>query len=162
MKPSWGHSTPTCQLCHQEVAEAEARPIPAEGRTILVHTSCFADFAPLVVAAFGSSRITPSAVGLDRLAKNVDGRLVIVHRNYDNEQMPFLVFLAAQTGPVVVTEMYEWAEQNELHIGNPANQVLRLKNKGLVGVVQSPDGKRLIFITDEGRRTIEEYAASLG
>ncbi len=140
----------------------DARAIPAAGRTILVHASCFADFAPLVAAALSPSTAPPRAVGLDRLAKSIDGRLVLIHRTFDNEQMPFLVYLAGQKDPVVVNDMYDWAEQNELHIGNPANQVLRLKNKGLVGVVQSADGKRLIFITDKGRVAIEEYASGLG
>jgi hypothetical protein len=148
-----------CLLCRQEVAPSEARVVHGDGREILVHTSCFDDFAPLVREALATSGVTPPT-GLSKLARSVDGRLVLVHRNFKNEQMPFLVYLAGQKDPVAVTEMYSWAEQNELRIHNMANQVLRLKNKGFISTFDR-EGERVAVITEDGRRAIEEYAASL-
>src|SRR5438445_2339497 len=123
---------PVCLICHHEVADADGRSVASDGRVLIVHPSCFADFSSLVKEALNASSLRPPAVGLDRLAKNVNGRLVLVHRNFPNEQMPFLVYLATERDPVIVADLYKWAEQNELRIRNPANQVLRLKEKGLL------------------------------
>lgn len=150
----------TCLLCRGEVPSSDARVIAADGRELLVHASCFADFVPLVREALGPSGALLPTTGLAKLAKTVDGRLVLVHRSFKNEQMPFLVYLASQKDPVAVTDMYGWAQQNELRIGNMANQVLRLKTKGLIATFDRA-GERVAVITEDGRKAIEEYASSL-
>ncbi len=150
----------TCSLCHQEVGTEQFRRIPAHGHELVVHTSCFEDFAVLVAATTRVSGVQLGATGIDRLVKMMDGRPVLTHRTFPNEQMPFLAFLATQTDAVSVAEMYKWAEQNELRIANPALQVLRLKNKGFISVFDK-DGDRHAIITEDGRKAIAEYAESL-
>ena len=98
---------------------------------------------------------------LDRIARTVANRLVLVHRNFPNEQMPVLAYLAIINQPVPVIDVYNWLEQNELNIKNPANQVLRLKDKGHVATFDQ-EGSRYIVLTDEGRKAIEDYSNSLG
>ncbi len=151
---------PVCPVCHQEVVAAEARAVPSDGGELQVHAACFKTFSSLVKEALRAASVQPSATGLDRLARVVSGRLVLTHRNFPNEQMPFLVYLAAQKDPVVVAETYRWAAQNELRIANPALQILRLKKKGLVATYEN-EGERCVVITDAGRKAIEEFAASV-
>jgi len=149
-----------CPLCHQEVAESDRRPIASSERRLVMHLACFEDFESLVREVGQVPTLTAPKPGFERLAKEVDGHLILVHRDFPNEQMPFLVYLASQENPAVVTDMYNWAEQNELRIRNPANQILRLKEKNHISTYDR-DGKRFAVITDEGRAFVGKFAARL-
>lgn len=131
------------------------------GRRIESHEDCFTDFSLLVRDVLATGDQPPPSQGLDRLARKIGGNLVLVHRAFPNETLPLLVYLAHQSKPVPVTEVYDWLKKNELSIKNPANQILRLKERGLAAAFEEETGRHVI-ITQEGRRIILEYSNSLG
>ena len=151
---------PICFVCRQETDPGHARTIPSGERVLHVHDTCYSDFGALLRSASDDLAMRPTVVGMDKLTKSVGGRLILTHRNFPNEQMPLLAFLARQENPIAVNEVYQWLEQNEVNISNPANQVLRLKNKGLVSTLQDGESRQ-VMITDEGRNVIGEYAKSI-
>ncbi len=102
----------------------------------------------------------PSFSGLQRIARDVDGDIVLVHRQFPNEQLPILVYLAHFSRPTPVIEVYRWLKGNELRIKNPSLALLRLSEKGLVSTIRRGN-ERLALITDKGRMAVEAYAESL-
>lgn len=150
----------TCSLCHLEVAPEQSKTIPAGGHDLVVHSSCFEDFAALVTAASRVPGVPTAPTGLDLLIRTMGGQPVLVHRSFPNEQMPYLAYFAMQEEPVPVADVYQWGEQNEVHSSNASACIMRLRNKGLLSTFDK-DGTRYAVITEDGRKAIEEYAASL-
>jgi hypothetical protein len=97
---------------------------------------------------------------MDRLAKVVDGRLILVHRSFPNEQFPMLVYLARLDGAAPVGDLYTWLRQNELRVKNPSLSLLHLKEKGYVATFDQGNA-RFALITDQGRQALDTYISSL-
>jgi hypothetical protein len=152
---------PDCFVCHHETDPGHARTITSGERVLHIHDTCYSDFGALLQNVMTNRNLRPANVGLEKLTRSVGGRLILIHRNFPNEQMPLLAFLAQHEEPTSVDDVYQWLQQNEVNISNPANQVLRLKNKGLISALQSGESRQ-VMITDEGRKVIEEYAKSIG
>jgi len=110
-------------------------------------------------ALTAAGRSAPVA-GIERIARNVEGDIVLVHRQFPNDQLPILVYLAHFDRPVPVLEIYGWLRQNELKISNPSLALLRLSGKGLVTTLKRGD-QRFGLITEAGRRIVDEYADSI-
>lgn len=150
-----------CALCRNEVTTEDGRSISDGGRTLVVHASCFADFSVLTREALRESGATTPLTGLNRLSRVVNGKLILTHRQFPNDQIPLLIYIAHKDQAVVVSDVYTWLRQNEMSIKNPSLQVHRLREKGLVATFDE-DGTRWIVINDEGKRALQEFAESLG
>jgi hypothetical protein len=74
--------------------------------------------------------------------------------------VPLLVYLAHFDEPVAVLELYRWLRESELSITNPSLALLRLSKKGLATTFKR-EGTRYAMITDEGKRSLYEYAGKL-
>src|SRR2546426_8016640 len=123
----------TCAWCKQSITEGEPHLITEGERVLALHDSCFKDLALLVRETVRTTTSLGIPVrGLNRLIRDVGGRRILVHRSFPNEQLPALAYLGIMNQPVPVTDVYSWLLENEVRIKNPANQILRLKEKGLV------------------------------
>jgi len=129
-------------------------------RRLAIHLSCFTEFGIVVRETLRSTGNAPPASGLGRLARRVEGNIILVHRRFPTEQIPILVFLAHFDKPVPVLDVYAWLRQNEVKIRNPSLALLRLSDKGLVTTLKQ-NGARLAMITDAGIRMVDEYASSI-
>lgn len=149
-----------CEICREPVEPGTSRKVTDDGRTVMVHENCFLNFAILVKDVVRGNRLQTPTSGVERLARIVNGALVLMHRSFPNDQMPLLVYLAHLDRAVPVNEVYGWLRQNQLNIKNPSLSVLRLREKGLVATFAQED-TRYVMITEEGKRTVHDYASSL-
>ena len=149
-----------CWICRKETTEGPSRVLDSGENRITVHPSCLAEFGIVAREALTTSG-QPAPIGrIERIARMVEGNIILVHRQFPNEQIPILVYLAHFDRPVPVLEIYGWLRQNELKISNPSLALLRLRDKGLVTTLKRDD-QRFALITDAGRRMVDEYADSI-
>ncbi len=150
-----------CTWCGKDVGDLPSRIVQGNGRSLILHTTCFEEFTLLVQETIRITGSPPVAsTGLDRLVRSIGNRKVLVHRGFPNEQLPALALLGTLQDPIAVADVYSWLAENEVKIKNPANQILRLREKGLVATFDQ-DGQRTVVITDGGRRLLLEYVKSL-
>ncbi len=149
-----------CWICREPLVEGDAFHASADQIEVRVHRRCWSVFSLLVREALRSNDATPIRVGVQKLAKELSGSIVLVHRNFPNEQLPILVYLAHFEQPVPVPDIYAWLRENELKIDNPSLALLRLSKKGLVTTLKR-DNARLALITEAGMREVSDYADSV-
>ena len=146
---------PKCWICKAEIAESSARVLDEGTFRVTVHTACLGEFALVAREALGPGGQTLPTRGIERLTREVDGNIVLIHHRFPNEQLPILVYLAHFDRPVPVPEVYNWLRENELRIRNPSLALLKLSGKGLVAT-QKREDQRWAISTDDGRRTVDE------
>jgi hypothetical protein len=149
-----------CWICKNETSDGSNRILVSGDIRINVHPSCLAEFGLVVREALAAAGRSAPVGGMERIARNVEGDIVLVHRQFPNDQLPILVYLAHFDGPIPVLEIYSWLRQNELKISNPSLALLRLSGKGLVTTLKRDD-QRFGLITEAGRRVVDEYADSI-
>lgn len=149
-----------CWICHIETTEADIRVLKTDQGEIAVHAGCLSEFGMVAREALKLSGQATPALGLERIVREVDGKIVLIHRKFPSEQVPILVYLARFDRPVPVLEVYEWLRRNELKIKNPSLALLRLSSKGLATTLKQ-DETRFAMITDSGRKMLDEFADSL-
>src|SRR5438445_904495 len=115
-RANWGFDVDTCWSCRKETTESGSRVLTVSESQITVHPSCLTEFGLVVREALRSTGEAVPVSGIDRLARNVEGSIVLIHRRFPSEQIPILVYLAHFDRPVPVLDVYSWMRQNELKI----------------------------------------------
>lgn len=154
-------SEQTCMVCRQPVDSSDESVHKAtleDGSQVFGHHECIEGLR-LLLGTKSRGQVYDEMLG--GVIRQIEGKPVLVNRNFPNQYLPTLIYFALQEGnPVAMEQFSDWLELNGLKFSNPSMTVSRLVDRGMLAKIASESGVYKYFITSKGERELDAYLSN--